>query len=151
MGEPVPGPAPEAASSTSTRWSVLSQLSTRLAIAVGVLFLVAGAAVAFAPTSTSGTTCGTWVNPRWTEEKGSALAKKWADLGDQFEALNAYDEAANARGSALAASSIYGRCSDALSPRRTWSIVLIGLAIALPIGVVFVAGRRPQLRATQRS
>jgi ABC-type dipeptide/oligopeptide/nickel transport system permease subunit len=139
MGEPA-----AQSSASPPRPSGLSRLSTRLAIVLGVLFLAAGVLMTFLPSSTAAAEkCGTWVHPEWSKAKSASMASQWGELAEKFDALNASDQAAAAQANSASSVAAYVTCTDELGSRRTWSLVLIGLAIALPIGVVFVAGRRP--------
>lgn len=110
---------------------------TRLAVAVAVLAILGAVSATLLPTSPQGASCGTWVSPEWTDQKTNALVDQALELTDQSIsgdiAGEGYAIASNAR-------TAQRLCSDALGTRRTVSIVLLGLALVLPAGLLFVGG-----------
>jgi len=120
----------------------MSSLAGRLAIALGVLFLVAAAIVTFAPTSPSGASCGNWIAPEWTDAKTQDIIDRSSRTYDQASALGADDLADESARIAISARRAHDLCADSLSTRRTLAIVLLGLGIVVPIAVLFVDGGR---------
>lgn len=114
-------------------------MAKRIAIAAAVLLLLGAVAATFLPTSPNGATCGTWISPEWGEKETDELVESTRGLVEQSLsdelAAEAYAIAAGARESQRV-------CSDALSTRRTISLVLLGLAVLVPVGVMFIAGGR---------
>lgn len=114
----------------------------RSAIALGVLLLVAAVLVTFAPASPSGATCGSWVAPEWDDDAVAELLEQYQSIYDRARAAGRDDLAEDALGSASGVAEAHRVCSDALSARRALSLVLLGLAVVVPVGVLFVAGGR---------
>lgn len=124
---------------------------------VAALLLLAALLVTFLPTSPSGATCGTWVSPEWSQSKVEHLLKESGATAKQAQAMadggnaQAAGIVSQLEGVALAATRSYAVCSDSLSTRRTWSLVLLSLAILVPLGAIFVGGgwdRRGRRTAT---
>lgn len=115
---------------------------TRSAIAVGAVLLAAAVAVTFVPASPSGATCGNWLAPEWDQDKVGELLDQYESIYDQAQASGQDDIANEAAGSAAGVAEAHRVCSNALSTRRVVSLVLVGLAVVVPIGVLFVAGGR---------
>jgi hypothetical protein len=122
----------------------MSSLAGRLAIALGVLFVVAAAVVTFAPASPSGATCGNWISPEWSDAKTQELVDQASSTYDQATALGSDEIASESAGLAISARRAHDVCADSLSTRRTVAIVLLALGLVVPIAVMFVVsgGRR---------
>lgn len=121
---------------------VMSSLTGRLAIALGVLLVVAAVLVTFVPASPSGATCGNWVAPEWDDDTTAQLLEQARSLYDEASAAGQDAIASQALGSGTGIAKAHQVCSDALSTRRAVSLVLVGLAVVVPIGVLFVGGGR---------
>ena len=114
-------------------------LIQRLAVVVGSLLLVGAAAATFLPTSPQGATCGTWVAPEWNEDHVDKLREQANSLAEQdFTGEFGGEALAIAAGSQKA----LRICDDALGTRRTVTFVLVGLAVLVPVGLLFVGGGR---------
>lgn len=100
----------------------------RAAVVFGLLLVLGAAVATFLPADQPNAKCGTWVNPEWDTARSQELAKDFAELGANQQAVHV----ANA----------YLGCRDALDTRRTVTFVLLGLAVMVPVGVLFIAGGR---------
>lgn len=101
-------------------------LLARLAVVAGVVLLLGAVAATFLPTSPQGATCGSWVDPEWKDDETDELVRGWQDLGQDGEAIGVR--------------MVKRACDDALSTRRTVSLVLLGSAVVVPTGIAFVGG-----------
>ncbi|GAA4120393.1 hypothetical protein GCM10022215_23930 [Nocardioides fonticola] len=114
------------------------RMMTRLAIVTGLLLFGGALAATFLPTSPDGATCGTWVSPEYGDDDVEDLL---GDLESSYRQANSLGESELAgRAAGLGASIVQAKqaCDDALGTRRTTTIVLVVLAAALPVGLVFV-------------
>ena len=115
------------------------------AVLAAVLFLGAVAAT-FLPTSPQGATCGTWVAPEWDDESTQRLLDRAGVLREGAGIDPSGELGAEVAGLAASVSASKRLCDDALSTRRTVALVLLGAAVLVPAGVLFVgAGRREAL------
>ena len=103
-------------------------------VAATVVLLGAAVATTFVPSYLSGEPCGTWVAPELPSEEPIGIITGPRAGDRQIQRL--FDQA-------VAESAIFEqRCDDErLDSRRLLSLILGGLAIALPMGVL-VARRR---------
>jgi hypothetical protein len=109
----------------------------------GLLLFGAVGAIGLPASAPGGSSCGTWLTPEYGDEEVRALSE---EIGTTYDGARAFDvlqddasELAGV-GAALVRSKV--ACDDALGTRRTLTIVFLGLAIAAPLGVVFVGGSR---------
>src|SRR3954463_11683320 len=93
----------------------------RLALAIGVGFLIAAGVATFLPTTTSGP-CGTWVTPEWTPESAASTAAKFDDFAVKFEKAGATADADRARLNAQTYGNVYAACSEPLTTRRNVTV-----------------------------
>ena len=110
----------------------------RAAVALGALLVLGAVAATFLPTSPEGVTCGTWVSPEWSDSGVDELVGQAEDLAEEYgDFAGAGDQA-----EAMAANALRNQrlCDDALSTRRTVSLVLLGLAVLVPASLLFVGG-----------
>lgn len=117
-------------------------LLTRLAIALGAILALGAIAVSFAPaspTAAGDASCGTWLVPEYDRQEVADLLGRAVDLDEQSSRLGV--DSSELQASTLAVIRAYEACDGALSRRRTLALSLTGLAVALPIAVLFVAGR----------
>lgn len=105
-------------------------MTQRIAIVVFGVFLFGAASAMVLPTSPNGENCGTWVMPEWADDQSEQLVRDGLKLGGEGNAIAARVVAAKRA------------CDDALSTRRTATIVLFGLALAAPAAVVFIGANR---------
>ena len=110
-------------------------LTTRLAIVTGVVLLLGALAAWAVPSSgPNGWGCG-----RWTDEQMDG--EEIAQLLDDTAALGGVDPELEARARGIGED--YLACREILASRREWTLGLLGAAVVLPAGVLFVgAGRR---------
>lgn len=121
----------------------------RIALVVGLIFLAAGAAATFLPTSPGGASCGTWASPAWPEDETRELVGDALDSAESSAELGSWSEdiADDMNGLAASAWRAYTLCSDALSTRRTVTIVLLSLSVIAPAAALFIGAnhrRRPE-------
>jgi hypothetical protein len=104
-------------------------------VAAAMLLLGAAVATTFVPLYQSGEPCGTWVAPELPSEEPIGIITGPRAGERQIQRL--LDQA-------VAETAIFEqRCDERLDSRRLLSLILGGLAIALPMGVfVLGAGRR---------
>lgn len=118
-------------------------LLTRLAITVGVLLALGAIAVTLTPTSptaAAATGCGTWLSPEFEREE---VADGFGEAVEAEETLSTLGgDTTELQASMLALVRAYEACDKALSTRRTVTLSMLGLAVALPVAVLFVGGRR---------
>lgn len=117
--------------------------TARLAAAIGALAMLGALGATFAPASSHGVDCGTWIGPDWTEESTTALvesAYRTETLARATGNAAAVIRAGVMRDRALAAAT---DCQDVLADRRTLTLALAGVGIVGPAAVLWVgAGRR---------
>lgn len=116
---------------------------TRVALVIAAVCLLGAGLATFLPTSPQGATCGTWVAPEWTDEGVAELTAGIPDMtvGDL---TNEFTGEINRDLAGIGAAAVTAKrlCDDALSTRRTTTIVLLVLAVAVPAGVVFIGSAR---------
>jgi hypothetical protein len=108
-------------------------------VAATVVLLGAAVAATFAPSSVSspqsrsGVQCGTWAAPDWPSDQpfGFVTSRDVQIHGLPDEVV---DDLAI----------LDYRCDERLDSRRLLSLILAGLAIALPLGVFVLGARRRQ-------
>lgn len=114
-------------------------LLARAAIVIGALFFIGAAAATFLPASPDGATCGTWVDPEWTDEAVDDLLDDWEGIYNSTAGTSfGQGLASEAVGSAMSIKASKTACDDALGTRRTISIVLLAGAVLVPAAVMFV-------------
>jgi hypothetical protein len=108
----------------------VTRLQSYAVLAAVVLLLGAGLA-AFLPTSRSGDDCGTWVAPVHVEHDVDFLTgfPRTRTPAQGFDRSSLVNE-------------LRPSCDDALEIRRIVSLVLLGVAVALPLGLAFGARSR---------
>ena len=119
-------------------------MNRRIAVVLCLGLLLATALVAFLPSSTDRASCGWWGSPEWGEGESRALAERYVDLAEQSAELpDGFDTTSESAASgALGVAENYRRCDAALDTRRTFTFILLGLAVATPVGVIYVGGKR---------
>jgi len=117
-------------------------MTSRITAVIAALFLAAAAIATLAPTSALGTSCGTWVAPEYDRDQVADLLARGEKTAAGLEQLGADGSDLTAMGNVLAATTI--ECDDALDTRRLVALVLLGLAIAAPVAIIYV-GRPKKL------
>jgi|SRR5664279_2768548 len=119
-------------------------MGRRIAVVAGLGLLLAAVLVAFLPAATDRTSCGWWGSPEWGESESRELADKYVDLAEQSAELPAeFDTTSgSAAAGALQVAENYNQCDAKLDTRRTFTFVLLGLTVVMPVGVIYVTGRR---------
>lgn len=116
-------------------------VTTRVAIVAFFVCILGAVASLVLPTSPQGANCGTWLAPEWTDS-GTA------EIVDGTEALReqSLDPELSEDGTSMAYAAVTSKrlCDDALGTRRTVSLVLLGMAVIVPAGVVFVGRGRSE-------
>jgi hypothetical protein len=121
--------------------STESSIATRLAIAVGLLFVFGALAATFLPASPStGGGCGTWIAPEYDRERVAQLVERGQRVVEDSAGLGL--DTSDLQASTVGLVRAYVECDEALGTRRTLSLGMLGLAVLLPGAVIFVAGRR---------
>jgi hypothetical protein len=119
-------------------------LLTRIAVVLGIALLLAAVAATFLPTEPDGVEgCGSWVAPGISDGEYEDLIAEYGDLYDDAEALGVESRV---YGGAANLANAKRSCDDALGTRRTVSLLLLGGAVLVPAGVLFV-GRRREVQA----
>lgn len=118
-------------------------LMARVALVIAALCVLGASLATFLPTSPEGATCGTWVSPEWTDEGVADLTEGIPDMTTQ-DLTNEVTGEINQRIVGIGAAAVMAKrlCDDALSTRRTTTIVLLVLGAAVPAGVVFIGASR---------
>lgn len=114
-------------------------MTRRIAAVLAALLLAAAAIATLAPTSAIGTSCGTWVAPEYDRDRVADLLARGEDTTADLEQLGAESDL-TAMGNVLAAATL--ECDDALDTRRLIALVLLGLAVAAPLAIIYVGRAR---------
>ena len=115
----------------------------RIAIAAAVILFLGAVAATLLPTSPQGATCGTWVTPEWQEDEVDEFVESSLDLAERDPTGGGIS--GEVVGMAAGARAAQRLCDDALGTRRTVTLVLVGLMVAVPVALVFIgAGRRTE-------
>jgi|SRR6478752_6549633 len=114
-------------------------VTTRVAIVAFFICVLGSVAALVLPTSPQGASCGTWLAPEWTDSGTQRILDSTEDVREQN--LDA-DLAQDGASIAYIAATSKRLCDDALGTRRTVSLVLLGLAVVVPAGIVFVGRAR---------
>src|SRR5207244_1175621 len=116
----------------------------RLALALALLFTLASGLMALLPSSPNGVHCGSLIKPDFTKETTPNLLNQAENsyvLGGQVSSDSGGtfgDDLANsAVDSAEQIQAAYRACEDARSSRRTVLYVLVGLAVLVPVTIMF--------------
>lgn len=117
-------------------------MTRRIAAVIAALLLAAAAIATLAPTSALGTSCGTWVAPEYDRDQVAKLVARGQDTAADLEQLGADGSDLTSMGNVLAATTI--QCDDALDGRRLITLVLLGLAVAAPVGIIYVGRGRKE-------
>lgn len=123
--------------------SARSAFLTRLALAIGALLALGAIAVTLAPTSPTAagdSGCGTWLSPGYDRAEVAELFDTAVDLDQKVSQLGG--DTSELQASTLAVVRAYEACDKALDTRRTVALSMLGLAVVLPMAVLFVGGRR---------
>lgn len=117
-------------------------LVTRIAVVIAATFLLAAAAATFLPTEPSGVEgCGSWVAPELSDDEYDGMIEDYSGMYDDASRLGM---GGDVYGGAANLARMKRACDDALATRRTLTIFLLGGAILVPAGVLFVGKRRDQ-------
>lgn len=108
----------------------MTSLPRRLAIAAGAILATLALAVTFAPASSSGNDCGTWVAPDGT------ASRILDDLAAKDPAATLGLETGRAI-LAERARAVADECADTLQSRRSWALGLLVLALMVPAGIAW--------------
>lgn len=122
--------------------SYADPMTTRIAAVLAALLLTGALVATFAPTSAHGSSCGTWVAPEYDRERTAELIARGSETADDLERLGADGSNLTSMGNALAATTI--ACDDQLDGRRLLALILLGLAVAAPAGIIYI-GRAKKL------
>ncbi|MBU2696447.1 hypothetical protein [Pimelobacter sp. 30-1] len=120
----------------------MRSLVLRATLAVSVLLLVGAALVTFLPASPENRTCGTWVDPEWDKETAKELAYGFIDVAEEAGSAGLSGSVAENLSSAKDIADTYRTCDDALDTRRTWTFILLGAGLVVPVVVWFVVAGR---------